>query len=162
MESCAFGKVDKAYIQRHLFLTRQLLKPTNHKHHIGGRTVRSKTTMFLRQDPHALTVLAEAASDDLLQYLAGVRYQRDAPVVAALCPILLFMECHDDGIFPLLRHLAPPSNTNDDIKQSPARGGITVEGDLEQLNGDSVRSDSLSVRQRADGACQLLHRGLNS
>ena len=81
--------------------------PTNHKHHIGGRTVRSETTLFLRQDPHALTVLAEAASDDLQQYLVGVRYQRDALVVAALCPVLLFVEYHDDGIFPLLRHLAP-------------------------------------------------------
>ena len=56
------------------------------------------------------------------------------------------MEYHNDGIFPMLRHLAPPPNTNDDIEQSPAQGGITVEGDLEQLNGDSVRSDSLSVR----------------
>ena len=36
-----------------------------------------------------------------------------------------------------------------------------VEGDLEQLNGDSVRSDSLSVRQRVDGVYQLLHRGPN-
>ena len=48
------------------------------------------------------------------------------------------------------------------IEQSPAQGGITVEGDLEQLKGDSVRSDSLFVRQRADGVCQLLHRELNS
>ena len=32
---------------------------------VGGRTARSETTLFLRQDPHALTVLAEAASDDL-------------------------------------------------------------------------------------------------
>ena len=108
--------------------------------------------MFLRQDPHALAVLAEAASDDLQQYFAGVHYQRDAPVVAALCPILLFMEYHDDGIIPLLWHLAPSKNTNDYIEQSPAQSGVTVEGDLEQINGDSVRSDSLSVRQRADGA----------
>ena len=96
--------------------------------------------MFLRQDPHALSVLAEAASEDLQQYLAGVRYQRDAPVVA-LCPILLFMGYHDDGLFPLLllRHLVPPPNTNDDgIEQSPAQGGITIESDLEQLNGGSV------------------------
>ena len=128
-----FGKVDKAYIKLNPFLPRQLLQPTNHKHHIGGGTVRSEATLFLRQDPHTLTVLAEAASDDLQQYLAGVRYQRDAPVVAALCPILLFMEYHDDGIFPLLRHLAPPPNTNDYIEQSPAQGGITVKGDLEQL-----------------------------
>ena len=71
------------------------------------------------------------------------------------------MEYHDDGIFLLLRHLVPPPNTNDDIGQSPAQGGIAVEGDLKQLNGDSVRSDSLSVRQRADGVCQLLLRGLN-
>ena len=75
-----FGRVDKAYIQRNSFLPRQLLQPTNHKHHLGGKTVRAETTLFLRQDPHALTVLAEVASDDLQQYLAGVRYQRDAPV----------------------------------------------------------------------------------
>ena len=50
----------------------------------------------------------------------------------------------------------PHPTTNDDIEQSPAQGGIAVEGDLEQLNGDSVWSDSLSVRQRADGVCQLL------
>ena len=46
--------------------------------------------------------------------------------------------------------------------KSPAQGEITVEGDLEKLNRDSVWSDSLSIRQRADGVCQLLHRGLNS
>ena len=72
------------------------------------------------------------------------------------------MEYHYDGVFPLLQHLASPSNVNDDIEQSPAQGKITVEGDVEQLDGDSVRSNSLSVRQRADGVCQLLHRGLNS
>ena len=72
------------------------------------------------------------------------------------------MEYRDDGIFPLLRHLAPPSNTNDDIEQSPAQGQITVEGDLEHLNGDFVRFDSLSVRQRADSICQLLYSELNS
>ena len=77
-----------------------------------------------------LTLLAEAARDDLQQYLAGVRYQRDAPVVAALSPVLLIVKYHDDGIFPLLWHLAPPLNTNDDIVQSPAQGGIAVEGDL--------------------------------
>ena len=63
---------------------------------------------------------------------------------------------HCCGTFPL------PPNPNDDIDQFPAQGGITVEGDLEQLNRDSVRFDSLSVRQQAYDACQLLHRGLNS
>ena len=33
--------------------------------------------MFLRQDPHTLAALAEAAGDDLQQYLAGMRYQRE-------------------------------------------------------------------------------------
>ena len=73
-EVVRFGKVDKTYIKRNSFLPRQLLQPTNHKHHIGGRTVRSETSLFLRQDPHALAVFAEVASDDLQQYLAGVRY----------------------------------------------------------------------------------------
>ena len=111
----------KAYIQRNSFLSRQLLQSTNHKHHIGGRTVRSETTLFLRQDPHALTVLAEAASDDLQQYLAGVCYHRDAPVVAALCPILLFVEYHDDGILPLLRHPPPPPQIRTTISNSLRR-----------------------------------------
>ena len=116
--------------------------------------------MFLRQHPHAPAVLAEAAGDDFQHYLAGVRYQRDAPVVAALCPILLFMEYHDDGIFPLLRHLAPPLQIQTTMSSSPRRrAGSPFEGDLEQLNGDSVQSGSLSVRQRADGVCQLVHIG---
>ena len=156
-----FGKVEKAYIKYNCFLSRQLLQPTNYKHHTGGIAVYSETTLFLRQDLHALAVLAEAASDNFQQHLAGVHYQRDAPVGAALCSILLFMEYHDDGIFPLLRHLVPPPNTNDDIEQSPTQGGITIEGDLEQLNGDPVRPDSRSVCQRVDGAYQLLHHGLN-
>ena len=82
------------------------------------------------EDPHAFAVLAETARDDLQQYLAGVCYQRDAPVVVLLCPILLFMEYRDDGIFPLLRHLAPAPNTNDDIEQSPALGAIKLLGPL--------------------------------
>ena len=49
------------------------------------------------------------------------------------------MTCfHSCGTFP-------PSPPSDDIEQSPLQGGITVEGDLEQLNVDSFRSDSLSV-----------------
>ena len=72
------------------------------------------------------------------------------------------MEHQNDGTFPLLRYLAPPLNTNDDIEQYPAQNGITVEGDFEQLNGDSVRSDNLSICQGVDGVCQLLYRGLNS
>ena len=55
-----------------------------------------------------------------------------------------------------------PPITNDDIEQSPSQSGIAVEGDLEQLNEDSIRSDSLFVRQLVDSGCQLLHRGLNS
>ena len=47
------------------------------------------------------------------------------------------MQYYGDGTFPVLRHLAPPPNTNDDFEQSPAQGGIAVDGDLEQLNGDS-------------------------
>ena len=35
------------------------------------------------------------------------------------------------------------------------QGGLAVEGDPEQLNGDFVQSDSFSVRLRADGVCQL-------
>ena len=133
-----------------------------HKHHIGGRTVRSETTLFFLQDPHALAVRAKAVSDKSSAVSSRHALQAICPSVAALCPIILLMEYHDDGIFPPLRHLASPLNTNVDIEQSPAQGGITVEGTLEQLNGDSVRPDRRTVRQRADGVCQLLHRTLNS
>ena len=62
----------------------------------------------------------------LHQYLSGVSYRRDAPVVSVLYPILRFVDHHDNGIFPLLRHLVSPPNTNDDIEHSSAQGGITV------------------------------------
>ena len=39
-----------------------------------------------------------------------------------------------------------PNKNDDNIEQSPTQGVITIEGDPEQLNGDSVRSDILSVR----------------
>ena len=93
--------------------------------------------MFPRQDPHALAVLAEAASDDLQQYLAGVRYQRDAPVVAALCLILLFVEYHDDVcimyICMYVRMYAWPSHIYSKGKDqsgqmaNPARGQLNRE-----------------------------------
>ena len=35
-----------------------------------------------------------------------MRHQRDTPVVAALCPILIFVE-NLDGVFPLLRDVSP-------------------------------------------------------
>ena len=85
------------------------------------------------------------ASDDLQQYLAGDRHLRDTPVVAALCSILLLVEHLDDGIFLLLRDVPPPRNANDDVEQSLPQGGLTVEGDLEQLDENSIRSNSLSV-----------------
>ena len=56
----------------------------------------------------------------------------------------------------------PPANTKDDIEQCPSQGRITVEGDIEQPNEDSVRSDRPSVRQRVDGVCQFQYRRLNS
>ena len=64
------------------------------------------------------------------------------------------MEYHDDGLFPTAAAPPPPHpNTNDDIEQSPAQGGIVVEGDLEQLNRDSVQYDSLSVLIAFSKAC---------
>ena len=66
------------------------------------------------------------------------------------------------GYFHCFGTYPPLPNINDAIKQSPSQGGIAVEGDFEQLNEDSVRSDSRSVYQRADGVCQLLYRGLYS
>ena len=55
---------------------------------------------------------------------------------------------------------SPPLQIPTTISSS-LRRRITVVGDLKQLNGDSVGSDSLSVRRRADGVCQLLPRELN-
>ena len=66
------------------------------------------------------------------------------------------MEYHDDDIFPLLWHLPQTPNTIDDIEQSLAKGGITVQGDFEQLNGDSVRSESPSVSQRTNGVSSCI------
>ena len=58
------------------------------------------------------------ASDYFQQYLAGVLHQRNTPVVAALCPILLLVEHLDDGVFVLLWDVSPSPNDNDDVEQS--------------------------------------------
>ena len=117
-----FGKVDQAYIHRFvLHTTVCFLRPSSCSRRIPNiisvvERFGWRLTLFLRKDPHALAVLVEAVSDDIQQCLADVRYQLDAPVVAALCPILLFMEYHDDGTFPLLRHLTLTPNADDDIE----------------------------------------------
>ena len=49
--------------------------------------------------------------------------------------------------FLLLRHFAPPPNTNDDIEQSPAQGRITVESDLEQLMFVSLSCGTSRLRE---------------
>lgn len=40
-----------------------------------------------------------------------------------------------------------PPNADDDVEQSLSQGEITVEGDVEQLDGNLVPSNSLSVAQ---------------
>ena len=76
----------------------------------------------------------------------------DTSVVAALFPTLRFGDYHDDGIFSLLRLLPPPPNTADDIEQVPSQDRIAIEGNLEKINGDSIRFDqtfrSLTSRWR--------------
>ena len=90
---------------------------TNHEYHIGDGTVWSKTALSLRQDPHALAVVIEAASDGLQQYFSDVRYQLDTSVVSTLCSILIFVEYHSDGILhyygtsPLLQTQMTTSNS---------------------------------------------------
>ena len=56
----------------------------------------------------------------------------------------------------------PPPSADDDVEQFLSKGGIILEGDLEQLDGNSIRFNSLSVSSRPGGICQLLRHGLNS
>ena len=79
------------------------------------------------------------------QYLAGLCYQRDTPIVAALCPILLFVEYHDDGIF--LHCCRPPplqiQTTMISSRFYRRRDHHSLSVTLNQLDGDFARSDSL-------------------
>ena len=76
----------------------------NHEHHIGGRTVRSETTLFHGQGPHAVAVLAAKVSDDLQQHFTGFRYQRDTFSYCTLSDPV-FVKYHDGIFLLLLRHL---------------------------------------------------------
>ena len=60
-------------------------------------------------------------------------------VLSFLWSTLMMASFHCRGTSP------PPPNANDDVEQSLSQGGITVEGDLEQLDGNSIRSNGLSV-----------------
>lgn len=77
----------------------------NHEHHGESRTIRSKITVFLRQDPYTFAVVTYVASDGLRQYRAGVLHQGCTSVASTL--ILVVAEHLDDGILPLLRSLPP-------------------------------------------------------
>ena len=48
--------------------------------------------------PRAHSIIAEATKVAFQLYLAHVRFQRDTPVVAALCPISLPMEYPENYI----------------------------------------------------------------
>lgn len=61
----------------------------------------------------------------------------------------------------MLRNLSPP-NADDDVKQVLPQSWITVKSYLEQLYGNSIRSNCLPVRQTLNGIGQLLHFKLNS
>ena len=50
-----------------------------------------------------------------------------------------------DTIMNISPVISGQANADDDVEQSLSQGGITVEGDLEQLDGNSIRSNSLSV-----------------
>ena len=104
--------------------------------------VRLKTTLFLRQDSHALAVVAEATSDDLQQYLAGEHYQRDAPVVAALCPILFLWSTMMMAYFHYCG-TTPPLHIR-----------TTISSSLPRRAGSPLRVILNSFRQRADGVGQ--------
>ena len=156
-----FGEVDKPYIKRNSFPPRQLhcnRRITNiilvvarfgRKPLCPSGRIPTRSQYSLRRRAMIFTSIlpACATSEMPLQMPHSVRSS-----FLWIAMMMASFHCY----------LAPPPNTNDDIEQSPVQGGIAVEGDLEQLNGDSVRSDSFSVHQRADSVCQLLHRGLNS
>ena len=57
----------------------------------------------------------------------------------------------------------PHKYTNDDIDQCTSQGGNTVKGDLEQLNGDSVRSTAFpsANEQMALVSCCIVGRTLS-
>ena len=118
--------------------------------------------MLLRQDPHALAVLIEAVSDGIQQYLSGVRYERDAPVSAALCPILCFVDYHDDDIFPLLRHLPPLQIQTTTSSSFQCRAALLLGVMLNSSTETRSGLTAFPFATRADGACELLYRGLDS
>lgn len=78
----------------------------------------------------------------------------------SFCPVLLLVEHLDCSIFPLLWNLFPRPNVNDDIERALSQERIAVKSDLEQLDGNSNRSNSILVCQRANGIYRPLLRGL--
>ena len=113
-----FGKVDKAYVERNSFFrasscNRRITNIISVVERVGRKPFCSSGRILARSSLRWRAMIFSSISPACAT---------DASVVAALCPVLLFIEYHDDGTISLLRHLASPPNTNDDIEPSPAQG----------------------------------------
>ena len=126
----SFGRVDKAYIHGIRFFSvnscsRRITNITLWVERFGWKPLYSsgmiptRSQYSLRRRTRIFSsILPACATSAMLFSLPHSPY-----------PIPLFVEYRNDDIFPLLQHLHPPSNTNDDTEQSPSQGRITINGD---------------------------------
>ena len=125
-----FGRVDKAYIHgRNSILQRQLSRQITNitllverfgwKPLYSSGMIPTRSQYSLRRRARIISSILPACATSAMPLLLS-----HSPY-----PISLFVEYHNDDIFPLLQPLHPPSNTNDDTKQSPSQGTITIKDD---------------------------------
>ena len=115
------------------------LQSANHKDHVHGRAIRSKTALLLRSQSVRLSVSAESPGNHFKENLTCVWNERDAAVDSALRLVALFAENGNDRVFSLLWDfpLAPDEGVKPmELQQD---GSVLLKSKFQQFRGKAIR-----------------------
>lgn len=103
------------------------------KYHIRGRTVRTKTTLFLRRKFLSFAVFTEPPSNHIEKHLGYTKHERNAAVVSTFCFVSFLVERHDGGVFPPLVNFPFALDSRDQVVEFPKNGPVLAQPEFRQF-----------------------------
>ena len=104
------------------------------------------------KDPSFFEEVAKSVGHDFEENLASMCHQIEAPVVATLGPIPLFVQNFYGCVFPLLRYFPRhPYSHDDPVECEQDFVGTVGKPKFEQFRRQFIGSDSLAIGHRSQG-----------
>ena len=86
-----FCQIDEANFQGIVACLSEFLKSEHDEHHIDCQALGLEAALFLGENLSFLAEVAKSIGHDFEKNVTSMHDQREAPVVATLCPILLLV-----------------------------------------------------------------------